>query len=94
MLSLGTSRAVYVVEIAGQILVLGVTDHTINLLQEITDPVAIEKIKNQPHYPGANQFEAIFQRQLVSLQQLSRKFPAVFGSDHHGSDKAEDSEKR
>ena len=94
VLSLGSSRAVYVVEIAGRILVLGVTDHTINLLQEITDPVAIEQLKNQSHYPGTNQFDAVFQKQLVSLQQMSRKFPAVFGSNRHGSDRSEDSEKR
>jgi len=45
-LSFGTNRGIYVVEIAGKILVVGVTNHSINLLQEITSESDIQKIKD------------------------------------------------
>jgi len=94
-LSFGSNRAVYVVEIAGRILVLGVTDHAINLLQEITSEADIEKIKNQSNYSVNDQFSAIFQQQLVSLQKMSSKFPGVFGADHQDKGRSSiDKEKR
>ncbi|HEY3424491.1 MAG TPA: flagellar biosynthetic protein FliO [Negativicutes bacterium] len=80
-LPLGPNRAVQVIEIAGKFLVIGVTDHTINLLQEITDPEEIEKMKQQPVTIADNQFDRVFQNQLASLQQISQKFPAVFGTN-------------
>ncbi len=94
-LSFGSNRAVYVVEIAGRVLVLGVTDHNINLLQEITSPAEIEKIRNQPSNPINTQFNAIFQKQLVGLHKLSGKFPGVFGANRQGEDSSSvDKEKR
>ncbi|MBP1763175.1 MAG: Flagellar biosynthesis protein, FliO [Firmicutes bacterium] len=94
-LPFGSNRAVYVVEIAGRILVLGVTDHNINLLQEITSPDEIEKIKNQPNNPINSQFNAVFQKQLVVLHKMSEKFPGVFGSNRQGEDSSSvDKEKR
>lgn len=78
-LPLGANRGVYVVEVAGKCLVLGVTDHGITLLQEIVDEAEIEKIRLQKaeHLPQAD-FHQIFQKQIASLQQISQKFPAVF----------------
>jgi len=94
-LSFGSNRAVYVVEIAGRVLVLGVTDHAINLLQEITSAADIEKIKNQSNNAINDQFSVIFQKQLVSLQKMSSKFPGVFGSDRQDKHKPSiDEEKR
>lgn len=87
-LSFGSNRAVYVVEIAGRVLVLGVTDHAINLLQEITSTEDIEKIKNQSKNVMGDQFSVLFQKQLVSLQKMSNKFPGVFGSDRIDKDKS------
>ncbi|VBB08083.1 flagellar biosynthesis protein flio [Lucifera butyrica] len=78
-LSLGTSRAVYIIEAAGKFLVIGVTDHGISVLNEITAGEEIEKLKANHSVIPANQFENMFQRQLASLQQMSRKFPHVFG---------------
>lgn len=83
-LSLGPNRAVYVVEIAGKFMILGVTEHNITLLNEITSLTEIEQLKALQ--PAANsippeQFGSIFCRQIVSLKQMQNKFPLVFGSD-------------
>ncbi len=78
-LSFGANRAVYIVEIAGKFLVLGVTDHTITVLQEITNPEEIEKMKAEQSTAAINQFDTIFQKQLASLQRFSQTFPTAFG---------------
>lgn len=94
-LSFGSNRAVYVIEIAGRVLVLGVTDHAVNLLQEISSAEEIEKIKRQTNYPANDQFNAIFQKQLNSLQKISKKFPGIFVSEEQDKDRsAMDKEKR
>lgn len=77
-LPLGANRAIYVVEIAGKFLALGVTDHGITVLQEITDQVEIQKMKEAQVSMPETQFDKVFQRQLASLQRLSPKFPNVF----------------
>lgn len=93
-LPLGPNRAVYVVEIAGKCLVLGVTDHSISLLQELTDPEQIEKMKaHVPAAPAAG-FDSIFQRQLASLQHMTQKFPAVFDAYSKSNQPKDDREKR
>lgn len=93
ILPLGNSRSVYIVEIAGKFLVLGVTDHMINVLQEITDIEEIEKMKEKSISVPEVQFDKVFQRQLASLQQLSLNFPNVFNTHHKDEEKHED-EKR
>ena len=79
-LSLGANRGVYIVEIAGKFLALGVTDHGISVLHEITDLHEIEKMKEAQLSMPETQFDKVFQRQLASLQRLSPKFPNVFKS--------------
>ena len=88
-LPLGANRGIYVVEIAGKFLILGVTDHSIQVLQEITDRVEIEKIQAEKALAPENQFEKIFQGQLASLQRLSPKFPNVFNTHLHDEEKHE-----
>ncbi len=78
-LSFGANRAVYTVEIAGKYLILGVTDHNITVLQEITDIEEIEKMKKEQLAVPDNQFDGVFQKQLASLQKLSQAFPTAFG---------------
>ncbi|MEN6413180.1 MAG: flagellar biosynthetic protein FliO [Veillonellales bacterium] len=93
-LPLGPNRAVYVVEIAGKCLVLGVTDHSISLLQELTESEQIEKMRaHLPAAPAAG-FDSIFQRQLASLQHMTQKFPAVFDAYNKSSEPKNDREKR
>jgi flagellar protein FliO/FliZ len=83
-LSFGANRAVYTVEIAGKFLILGVTDHNITVLQEITDAEEIEKMKKQQLAAPMDQFDGIFQKQLASLQKLSQTFPTAFGAAQNG----------
>lgn len=93
-LPLGPNRAVQIVEIAGKYLVLGVTDHNITLLQEINDPVQIERLRaTAESATPPTQFDAVFQRHLASLQQMSSKFPGVF-SHTSRNDNENDREKR
>jgi len=92
-LPMGANRAVTIVEVAGKFLVLGVTDHMINVLQEITEIAEIEKLKAQQIPVIETQFDKVFQRQLASLQRLSPKFPNVFNVHHENEQKHED-EKR
>lgn len=88
-LPLGANRAIYVVEIAGKFLALGVTDHGITVLQEITDHLEIEKMKEAQTLGPEIQFDKVFQRQLASLQRLSPKFPNVFKSSTEDEQKHE-----
>lgn len=77
-LPLGTNRAISVVEIAGKVMVLGVTEHNITLLDEITDEIEIAKLHNNPDQQDGNEsFPHIFEKQLHSLEQLSRKIPTL-----------------
>ncbi len=92
-LPLGQNRGVFVVEVAGKLLVLGVTDHNVNFLQEISDPATIERLRATSPAGPPSQFDAVFQRQLSSLQQMSNRFPGVFGRYSRGSDES-DREKR
>ncbi len=88
-LSLGANRGIYVVEIAGKFLVLGVTEQNITVLQEITDSMEIEKIKAEQLSIPDIPFEKVFQRQLASLQKLSPKFPNVFNLQQKDEEKQE-----
>lgn len=78
---LGTNRTLQVVEIAGKVLLLGVTEQNITLLQEISDPEEITKLRNAPSSFAGSAFDQVFQRQLTSLQVMSQRFPAAFGSN-------------
>ncbi|MGI6093457.1 MAG: flagellar biosynthetic protein FliO [Veillonellaceae bacterium] len=93
-LMLGPNRAIQVVDVAGKVLVLGVTDHNITLLEEITDEARIAGLRQQTATQSTpTSFDSVFQRQLASLQQMSQKFPTVFNNrNHHNHDN--ESEKR
>jgi flagellar biosynthetic protein FliO len=87
---LGQNKSLQVVEIAGKFLVLGVTDHNITLLQEITSPEEIAKLRQvSAHTAEPAQFEQIFSQQLYSLKQISKKFPNTFRSNVAEADKEE-----
>ena len=93
-LLLGPNRAVYVVEVAGKCMVLGVTEHQITLLQEINSPAEIADLRAKQNSLGVEQFDTIFRRHLTSLQQMTNKFPAVFGSNSPVERPADKQEKR
>lgn len=82
-LQLGANQAVYAVEMAGKVLLLGVTGQQITLLQEITDQNEIEKL----HEAGTEaallpgNMQHLFKSQITSLEKVSRKIPDVFKKD-------------
>ena len=76
--SLGPNRALYIVEIAGQVLLLGVTDHQINCLREITDEVEIARLRGKASGQSpAGAFSQVFEKQMLSLEEISRRIPTI-----------------
>ena len=81
-LSLGPNRAVYVIEIAGKFMVLGVTEQNITMLTEINSLSDIEQLKSTQNLGmPPEQFSSVFHKQLGVLKQMQRKFPYTFSSD-------------
>lgn len=75
-LPLGPNRSVCVVEMADRIFLLGVTEHSITLLSEITDEAEIDKLHREelssPIVPE------MFSQQLGTLSDLVQKIPPLF----------------
>ena len=69
-LPLGPNRSVCTVEIAGRVFLLGVTDHSINLLSEITDKDLIEHLHAQSLNSGD-----MFSQEFGTLSDLVKKIP-------------------
>ena len=69
-LPLGPNRSVCTVEMAGRVFLLGVTDHNINLLGEITDKNLIEHLHAQSLNSGD-----MFSQEFGTLSDLVRKIP-------------------
>ncbi|EGO63161.1 flagellar biosynthetic protein FliO [Acetonema longum] len=90
-LTLGPNRGVYLVNISGRFLILGVTEHHVTLLQDITSDEMTQKYSNNEfHADDQDQFGGIFQKHLASLQQMSQGF-SLRGSQHSNQS---DQEKR
>ena len=69
-LPLGPNRSVCTVEMAGRVFLLGVTDHNINLLGEITDRDLIEHLHAQSIDSGD-----MFSQEFGTLSDLVKKIP-------------------
>ncbi len=76
----GTNRSVVVIDIAGKVLLLGVTDHNISLLQEITDPEKIAALKAEQKQLD-EEISLNFGSQFEKLQKMTQQFPQIFGQD-------------
>ena len=72
-LPLGPNRSVCVVEIAGRVFLLGVTDGSITLLGEITDSGMIEHLHEQSLAASD-----IFYQDFGSVSDLVKKIPPLF----------------
>lgn len=74
VVSLGTNKALYLVEIGNRVFLLGVTDHNITSLQEFTDEKFIADLRTKGDaFSGkipAN-FPNIFQQQIEALQRMT-----------------------
>jgi flagellar protein FliO/FliZ len=79
-LAFGSGRGVYLVEFAGRYLILGITEHNINLLKEVSDEAEIAKLKAL-RLSSTESLDLVFKRQFSSLHQISQKFPRVFKND-------------
>ncbi|TCS80956.1 FliO/MopB family protein [Pectinatus cerevisiiphilus] len=83
-LSLGPNKSICVVEIAGHIMILGVTDHNITLLQEITDMQEIEKLHlSNSTEPVETNVLDLFGQQFNSLDKISKRIPEFFKNKYH-----------
>lgn len=75
-LPLGPNKSACIVELGGKVVMLGVTDHQISLLGEVTDQEQINQLRrqaaNNPVDTGA------FASQLSSLEELTRRVPSLF----------------
>ena len=69
-LPLGPNRSVCTVEMAGRVFLLGVTDHSISLLGEITDKDLIEHLHEQAINSGD-----MFSQEFGTLSGLVKKIP-------------------
>lgn len=80
-LPLGPNKSVCIVELAGRVLMLGVTDHQISLLGEIDDPEEIDRLRRQAvSQPLDN---SAFASQLSSLDELTKRIPTLFKDGIH-----------
>lgn len=81
-LPVGPNRSVMVVELAGQVYVLGVTEHNISLIGEIEDEDEIERLRSRASeragsIGGGNAGDGVLSRQLGSLEALLSRVPSI-----------------
>ncbi len=75
-LPLGPNRSVCVVEMANRLFLLGVTEHSITLLSEITDPEEIERLHKSSLV--SNFDNAMFSQEFGMLANLAQKVPPIW----------------
>ena len=75
-LPLGPNRSVCVIEMSGRVFMLGVTEHSITLLTEITDEEEIERLHREDLAFG--KMPDMFSQQLGTLAGLVQKVPPIF----------------
>lgn len=75
-LPLGPNRSVCIIEMAGRIFMLGVTEHSVTLLAEINDPDEIDRLHREeltsPRVPE------MFSQQFGALSDFVQKVPPIF----------------
>lgn len=75
-LPLGPNRSICVVKMAGGVYLLGVTEHSINLLATITDPEEIERLQSEQL---TNPLPAdMFSKEVGTLSDFVQKIPPIF----------------
>ncbi len=75
-LPLGPNRSVCIVELAEHVFVLGVTEHSITRLKEITDPEEIERLHRSSLTVSGGM--DMFSSQMGTLEQLAKRIPSLF----------------
>lgn len=77
--SLGQNKGVYLIEVAGKVLVVGAGQESVNLLAEITDENTIKAIREEESFrvvtsskkPEAPQFKTHIKEQIAKIQSLT-----------------------
>ena len=72
-LPLGPNRSVCVIEMSGRVFMLGVTEHSITLLSEITDPDEIDRLHREDLAFG--KMPDMFSRECGTLVGMVQKVP-------------------
>lgn len=98
-LSLGANKTLHLVQFAGRLLVLGVTEQKISLLADLTDSTDSEEIRESYLADGQPQkhsrFLSAFNQQLGSFRQMPNRYPRSFGKyEEKLSDSESEQEKR
>lgn len=75
-LPLGPKMSVCLVEIAGRVFLLGVTEHNITLLSEIEDEEEIERLQRQSLARTVDM--GMFSQQVGALSDFVQKVPPIF----------------
>ncbi len=75
-LPLGPKMSVCIVELAGRMFLLGVTEHNITMLSEITDEEEMERVHRQALAHPADM--GMFSQQFGMLSDFVQKIPPVF----------------
>ena len=84
---LGPNRSVCIVELGERVFMLGVTEHQITLLSEVTDKDEIERLKKSSENTSGlmnmnmNSTEAILSSQIGSLEALTKRIPSLFSNE-------------
>ena len=78
-IALGPKMSVCVVEVAGKVVLLGVTEHNVNLLGEIDDLEEIERLHRQSF--AVDLGGTMFGSQFGALSGLAQKIPPFFRND-------------
>lgn len=74
--ALGPKMSVCVVEIAGQMLILGVTEHSVSLLSEVTDAEEMDRLERLAL--TNNMPAGVFSEQFTALSNVLNKLPPIF----------------
>lgn len=70
-LPLGPNRSVCIVDMAGRVFLLGVTDQSITLLSEIVNPEEVQRLRNSSKDFGSDMFSDEFGSLSSIVQKLS-----------------------
>ncbi|MDD6133833.1 MAG: flagellar biosynthetic protein FliO [Selenomonadaceae bacterium] len=75
-LPLGPNRSVCIMEMAGRVFMLGVTEHSITLLTEITDMDEIDRLHREEQ--SGLKVPEMFSQQFGALSDFVQKVPPIF----------------
>jgi len=93
-LALAPNRTIHLVEMSGRFFWIGVTEHSMTVLYELTDESEIERLRESK---AASTTPASFQMAITSqmdaLRQMRDRFPQIFSSDEGRSSNGKDDKK-